>query len=181
ACRCRDGARKRAAAMNVQQALRVEKAVDQADAIPLRMGKDKNVRRPSWDEGLLLDCASPAAAAQVLTIGNDDILMTLCKWCDRQKRAEPRPAFKGACLKIEPGKAAVEMKKSPEVNCYACVYLSIKFKPPAADAERYDLMMAALYGDDAGSKDIEGNGEALAPMRQCASGSRLACEFEEEK
>eukprot|EP00959_Pyramimonas_sp_CCMP1952_P376876 7893840-Pyramimonas_sp.AAC.1 len=78
------------------------------------MSKDKNVRGPSWDEGWLLDYASPAAAAQadgdddpdesfsiarkklhetltrLLTTGNNNIPKTFCKWCDQQKRAEPR-------------------------------------------------------------------------------------------
>ncbi|CAK0868398.1 unnamed protein product, partial [Prorocentrum cordatum] len=185
AYRYHNGAWKHAAAMNVQQALRMEKAVNQAGAILLRMSKDKNVRRPSWDEGWPLDYAGPAAAAQAdggddpdesfsiarkmlretlarfQTTGNNNILKTFCKWCDQQKRAEPRLAFKDACLKIEPGKAAEKMGKSPEVNCYAYIDLSIKFKPLAADVERYDLMMATLYGDDAESKEIEGVGEAV--------------------
>ena len=42
----------------------------------------------------------------------------------------------------------METRKGPEVNCYAYMDLSIKFKPPAADVDRYDLMMATLYGDD---------------------------------
>ena len=190
AYRYHDGAWKHAAAMNVQQAVRMERAVNQVDLILPRMSKDKNVRRPSWDEGWLLDYASRAAAAQVegdddpdesfsiarkmlretltrfLTTGNNNIIKTFCKWCDQQKRAEPRLAFKDACLKIEPGKAAVEIRKGPEVNCHAYMDVSLNFKPPTADVDRYDLMMATLYGNDVESKEIEGIGEALALMHQ---------------
>eukprot|EP00959_Pyramimonas_sp_CCMP1952_P082427 1722471-Pyramimonas_sp.AAC.1 len=70
-----------------------------------------------------------------LSPGNNNILKTFCKWCDQKKRAEPRLAFKGARLEIQPGKAAKEIKKGPEVNCYAYMDLSIKYKPPAADVD----------------------------------------------
>ena len=188
--RYHNGAWKHTAAMNVQQALRLEHAVNRADAILLRMSKDKNVKRPSWDEGWLLDYPSPAAATQVdvdddpdesfsiarkmlreslnrfLTTGNNNVLKIFCKWCDQVKRAEPTLAFKDKCLKIQPGQAAEEIKKGPEVNCYAYMDLSIKYKPPAADVDRYDLMMATLYGSDVESKEIEVLGEALALMHQ---------------
>ncbi|CAK0822982.1 unnamed protein product, partial [Prorocentrum cordatum] len=189
--RYHNGAFRYTAAMNVQQALRLEHAVNRADAILLRMSKDKNVKRPSWDEGWLLDYTSPAAATQAdvdddpdesfsiarkmlreslnrfLTTGNNvNILKTFCKWCDQPKQAEPTLAFKDKCLKIQPGQAAREIKKAPEVNCYAYMDLSIKYKPPAADVDRYDLMMATLYGDDVESKEIEVLGEALALMHK---------------
>ncbi|CAK0891026.1 unnamed protein product [Prorocentrum cordatum] len=184
------GVWKHAAATNVQQALRMERAANQADAILLHISEDKNARRPSRGEGWLLDYASPAAAAQVegggdpdesfsiarkmprktltrfLITGNNNIPQTFCKWCNQQRRAEPRPAFKDARLEIEPGKAAVGIRKSPEVNCYAHTDLSTTFKPPAADAGRHDPMMATLYGDDVEPKEIECIGEALALKHQ---------------
>ena len=101
-----------------------------------------------------------------LTTGNQNILRIFCKWCDQPKKAEPYLAFKDKCLQLIPGKKAVAVKQAPEVNCYAYVDESIKYKPPAADVDRYDLMMATLYGNDVESKEIEGLGEALALMYQ---------------
>ena len=57
-------------------------------------------------------------------------------------------------------------KKSPDNDCYAYINQSIKFKPPEADVDRYDLMMATLYGADTESQEIESLGEALSLMQK---------------
>ena len=101
-----------------------------------------------------------------LTSGGNSILRTFCKWCDQPKQARPLLAFKDKCVELLWCKPAQQKKKSPENDCYAYNASSIKYKPPAADVDRYDLMMATLYGADAESKEIEGLGEALSLMQK---------------
>ena len=44
--------------------------------------------------------------------------------------------------------------------------MSIKWKPPDADIEKYDLFMATLYGDDDEAWELEICGEARALMHK---------------
>ena len=184
-----NGAYAQTQALNIQQALRFESAINKADQTLMRMSKDRDAPRPAWDEAWLLADAGPQVAGaeiddapcesfsisrkllrESLTkflVGNGhQALRTFCKWCDESKNPRPLLAFKDKCVELRPGRESQVIKKSPDNDCYAYMDRSIAYKPPAADIDRYDLMMATLYGEDTESKEIECVGEALALMHK---------------
>jgi hypothetical protein len=150
----------------------------------MRMGKDRRVDKACWDEDWIARDASQGgsdvskedpdesfasckklitdALGKLMQNGGQSIVRTFCQWCDQAKVAAPLLSFTDICIRLRPGLLAERIPKAPGNNCYASFPKSIKFKAPAADVDRYDLLMATLYGMDTEARDIEPCGEARA-------------------
>lgn len=167
-----------------RQALRIEDALSHTDAALMRMSKDRRVDKACWDEDWLVRDASQGgsdlskegpdesftsckklvtdALGKLMQNGGQSIVRTFCQWCDQPKKAAPLVSFTDMCIRLRPGMTAEKISKAPGNDCYASFPKSIKFKAPAADVDKYDLLMATLYGMDSEARDIELCGEARA-------------------
>lgn len=176
--------------MGIDQVLRIEEALNAADALLKRMSRHKDYPRPCWSEDWLVADSKPGGTdksaqevdeawglcrkllrdtlTKLMQNGGQLIVRNFCRFCNEPKKAEPLLAFIDICFKLEPGKPAVKVKKSPAANCYASFPMKLTFKPPVADVERYDLLMGTLYGSDAEGRELEicGEARALVHLRQ---------------
>ena len=186
AFRYEDGAFSPVSSVNVQQALRIEAAVSDADGTLLRMSKDKDVFFPRWDGEWLRRDAAPAGAdrsneepkesfkvcrqmlatslSKLIQNGGQYVLRNFVNWCGEPKRPAAVLSFRDCSIVFNPGGQATKIVKSPNNNCYTYVPMSIKYQPSPEDIDRYVLFVGTLYGTDIDARELEAAGKALALM-----------------
>ena len=136
-------------ALTIQQALRIESALSQAESTVRRMGRDKKFDCPKWDAEWLIKDASQGGAdtsckdpddgfsvcckmlreslVKLLQNGGQFVLKNFTKWCRELKKPKPMIAFKDRCAKLAFGKQTELVDKSPSHDCYIGFSYSIKY------------------------------------------------------
>lgn len=173
-----------ASSLTIQQALRIEGALSKAESTLRRMSKDKDFKCPTWqpqwfiqdesqagtdksneepDEGFTVCCKIlRESLVKLLQNGGQFVLKNFMKWCKEPKKPKPMIAFHDKCVKLTFGQPSEFVDKSPSLDCYMGSPYSISYKVAEDDIEKYDLLMATLYGEDTDALEIEGGGEAIS-------------------